>query len=223
MKKFFILFVLILAYNLIIGAQTRVIQGVVHTLDSIPLEGVQIQVKSTGQTYLSDISGIFVVECDAKDKLKLRANGFYNKRIQVSENIKFVAINMKIKPGNEQSSYTIGYGSVKESESTGAISGISYKDIDFTKYRTVSDLIRDNFAGVQVVNGSFQIRGSKSLVSDTAPLIVIDGVISEMGLNDLHPLDVKWVNVIKDGTTAVYGSRGTNGVIMIETKKGGEK
>ena len=222
MKSVIISILLIFSISYFTGAQTRFLQGVVHTLDSIPLEGVNITVKSTGQAYLTDVSGIFLVECNPNDKLKIRADGFYNQSIRVNEKIKFAAVNLKMKPGNEQAKYAIGYGDVRESESSGAIAGLSYKDTDFTKYESVQEILRDNFAGVQVIGGQIQVRGSKTLTGDSSPLIVIDGVISEMGLSYVRPLDVKWINVLKDGTTAVYGSRGTNGVIVIETKKGGE-
>jgi len=86
------------------------------------------------------------------------------------------------------------------------------------------DLIRDHVAGVQVINGEIVIRGTKSFYGSSEALIVVDGVITDRRTLDMiSPVDVKSVDVIKDGASAVYGSRGANGVIIIETKKGGEE
>jgi TonB-dependent SusC/RagA subfamily outer membrane receptor len=78
--------------------------------------------------------------------------------------------------------------------------------------------------GAQVAGGDIVLRGSTSFGGSSAALIVVDGGIVDGGyLRTLNPKDVKNVNLIKDGSSAVYGSRGTNGVVVIETKKGGEK
>lgn len=222
MRQFVFLFLIIFGMSLTTEAQKRFVQGVVHTFDSIPLEGVQVEVKSTGQTYLTNEQGIFLVECEPKDKLKLKAEGFYGRSVKIDENLKFVAVNLKLKSGDEPVDYLVGYEKIKDSDNTGAVAGISYKDIDFTKYRDVQEIIQNNFAGVQVTDGQIVIRGTNTLIGDSSPLVVIDGVISNSGINSVHPLDVKWINILKDGTAAVYGSRGANGVILIETKKGGE-
>jgi len=222
MKKMISIFLLLAGTSLITGAQNRILQGVVHTLDSIPLEGVEVYVKSTGLVYETNEYGVFVVECNSKDKLKINADGFYGQNLKLKEDIKFLAVNLKMKPGNEPVKYSIGYDEITSSDNTSAISGISYKDIDFTRYNNVQDIIADNFAGVQLSGDGLVVRGPNTLIGSSTPLVVIDGVISNSDLNFLHPLDVKRIDVLKDGTSAVYGSRGANGVILIETKKGGE-
>lgn len=222
MKKMMFIFLLWIGSTLITGAQNRYLQGVVHTLDSIPLEGVQIYVKSTGLVYETNEQGIFLVECNPKDKIQINADGFYGQNLKLTDDIKFLAVNLKMKPGNEAVKYSVGYNEINSADNTSAVSGISYKDIDFTKYNNVQDIIADNFAGVQLAGGELLVRGTNTLIGSSAPLVVIDGVISDLDLNFLQPLDVKKIDVLKDGTSAVYGSRGANGVILIETKKGGE-
>jgi TonB-dependent SusC/RagA subfamily outer membrane receptor len=79
-------------------------------------------------------------------------------------------------------------------------------------------------AGAQVTNGEIILRGDNSFRSSSAALIVVDGVIVDYDfLNTLSPVQVKSIDAIKDGTSAIYGSRGANGVILIETKKGGDE
>lgn len=203
-------------------SQSYVLQGVIHTLDSIPLIGAEVTVASTNNTYLTNIEGRFVVECNSADKLKIKADGFYTQKVKVSNQLKFVAINLKIKQNNDLRKYNIGYGQTDEKNRTSAISGITYKDVDFTKYSNISEIIRDNFAGVQVINGEILIRGANSLNSSNAPLIIVDGVIYNEELGLISPNEVKRIDIIKDASAAVYGSRGSNGVVIIEMLKGGE-
>lgn len=223
MKRLIVSFMLVLGVVGITAAQNRIIQGIVHAFDSIPLEGVKIEVKSTGLVYETNVGGEFVVECDSRDRLLIRANGFYEQNFKVRNGVKFLAINLKMKPASGPLIHSVGYQQVRSEENTSAVSGISYKDTDFTRYTSVQDLIADNFAGVQYSGSGLIIRGSRTLQGSTEPLVVIDGVISSNGFSYLHPLDVERIDVLKDGTSAVYGSRGANGVILIETKKGGEK
>lgn len=222
MRVYILLFLLVFSFSMVTKAQDRYLHGVVHALDSIPLEGVQIKVKSSGQIYKTTATGEFVIECNANDKLTILADGFYKRNVKLPDNLKFVAINLKMKPGYENTQHLIGYKNIDESERTGAISGISYKDTDFTKYHSVEDIIRDNIAGIQVTSDGIVIRGARTLIGSSTPLVVIDGIISDSDLSYLNPLDIKWIGIIKDGTAAIYGSRGANGVILIETKKGGE-
>ncbi len=94
----------------------------------------------------------------------------------------------------------------------------------FTKYSDIYDLIRGQLAGAQVTNGEIIFRGDKSFQGSSAALIVVDGVIWDSEtLSTLSPIQVKSIDAIKDGGSAVYGSRGANGVILIETIKGGEE
>jgi TonB-dependent SusC/RagA subfamily outer membrane receptor len=85
------------------------------------------------------------------------------------------------------------------------------------------DLIRGRFAGVQVVNGEIIIRGVNSINSSSAALIVLDGVtVNSSVLNTIPPVQVKNISIIKDGSAAIYGSRGSNGVVLIDTKRGND-
>ena len=85
------------------------------------------------------------------------------------------------------------------------------------------DVIRGRFAGVQIINGEIIIRGINSINSSNAALIIVDGIPSDGSiLNTIPPVQVKSINIIKDGSSAIYGSRGSNGVVLIETKRGGD-
>jgi TonB-dependent SusC/RagA subfamily outer membrane receptor len=103
------------------------------------------------------------------------------------------------------------------------LASLNSDDLDFSQYSNIYELIKGRFAGVQVVNGEIIIRGINSINSSSAALIVVDGVpVDGSALNSIPPVQVKSINVIKDGSSAIYGSRGANGVVLIETKRGND-
>jgi TonB-dependent SusC/RagA subfamily outer membrane receptor len=206
------------------NAQDRIIHGIVTTFDSIPLIGAEILVKSTKQVIKSDTLGKFSVGVTGNDKLKVKANGFYNANVRLKDNIKVVAVNMKLKPGEKGRAYAIGYGHVLDEEKLNAVSQLNEDDVDFSQYSSMHELIRGRFAGVQVQsNGDIIIRGINSINASSAALIVVDGMaVDKSILYSLPPIQVKSINVLKDGGSAIYGSRGANGVVIIETKKGND-
>ena len=223
--KLFFLFaffaVFIFSNNL--TAQERIIHGHVTTFDSIPLINASIRVKSTKQEVLTDSSGNFSIGCNKDDKLRVFAEGFYNQNVKLTGNIKYAAINLKLKPGEKAREHAIGYGHVTDAKKLSAVASLYNDDLDFSQYSNIYDLIKGRFAGVQIVNGEIIIRGINSINSSNAALIIVDGVSStSSALSAIPPIQVKSINVIKDGTSAIYGSRGANGVVIIETKRGGE-
>ena len=224
MKRIIIILFCIFVSNLLL-AQDHIIRGIVHTLEKIPLIGAEIKVKSTKQSVLTDTLGTFVVSCNSEDRLKVMARGFYTQNVKVSEEIKMVAVNLKLKPGEKHQEYAIGYGYISEKDRTNAVAGFNMNNRTYSRYKDMYDLIRSQFSGVQITNGEVIIRGgSGSFQGSSAALIIVDGVVSESDiLKILRPIEVKSINVIKDGSSAVYGSRGANGVILIETLKGGEE
>ncbi len=219
--KTLILISIALIITFFASGQKKTMIGKVTTLDSIPLIGVEIKVKSTNQSVFTDSIGNFKLQCNMEDKLKISADGFYNQSVDIPEKIRVVAVNLKPKPGNKNRTYDIGFGTVSEQDKTSAVSSLNEEDTNFTRYSDMYDLIQGNFSGVQIRNGEILVRGTGSFNSSSAALIIVDGVVSDSDvLRTLKPINIKSVNIIKDGSTAVYGSRGANGVVLIETKKG---
>jgi TonB-dependent SusC/RagA subfamily outer membrane receptor len=201
-------------------AQDRIIHGRVFTFDSIPLVKASIEVKSTKQVVYSDTLGYFSVGCAMEDQLKVSATGFSTVKFKTNEKVKVAIINLRLKPGDKNREIAIGYGYVRDADKLNAVATLNNKDLDFSQYSTMYELIRGRFAGVQIVNGEVIIRGTNSINSSSAALIVLDGVpVDNSVLNSLPPIQVKSVNILKDGSAAIYGSRGANGVVIIETKK----
>jgi TonB-dependent SusC/RagA subfamily outer membrane receptor len=223
MKKTGIILLIIFA-SYTLYAQGRYVQGFVHTLDNIPLIGAEINVKSTKKSVFTDSVGHFIAHCYTGDKLKIKARGFYDQKVKIAQNTKVVAVNLKLKPGEKNRKYAIGYGYVTEEDKTMSVSGVNTTDEKFLRYNNMYELIRDYVPGAQEINGEIVLRGDRSFQGSNAALIVVDGTIVDASyLDGLPPVDVKSVDVLKDGSAAVYGSRGANGVILIETKRGGDE
>jgi TonB-dependent SusC/RagA subfamily outer membrane receptor len=204
-------------------SQDRIVYGVVHAFDSIPLIGAEVFVKSNKQTAFTDSTGRFTVFCGPKDNIRIMAEGFSSRKVKVNEKTKIVAVNLSLKPGNKKLEYDIGYGHVSEDDRTTATSSMAKREASFSRYSNVFEMIEGQFPGVEVRNQEIIIRGNDSFNLSSAALIVLDGVIVESDvLRNLRPVEVKNISVIKDGSAAVYGSRGANGVGLIETRKGGD-
>jgi TonB-dependent SusC/RagA subfamily outer membrane receptor len=133
-------------------------------------------------------------------------------------------------PTPKKDQIEVGYGSQNKRDVNGAVAGADADKLMAASPRTVADMLVGRFAGVEVrktANGgtSIRIRGSRSFKSNQEPLLVLDGTPQHNGsqsLQDLDPHDIKSIEVLKDAAaSAVYGSRGANGVILISTKRGG--
>lgn len=208
----------------ILSAQEKYIEGIVTTFDSIAVVGAEIEVKSSNQNIKTDTLGFFKVKVDIeKDKLKIKAKGFITQNVKVKKNTKNLEIDLKLKPTEKAKEYAIGYGYVKDSDKLNALVKLSNKDTDFSQYSDILELIRGRFPGVQVEGNDIIIRGQSSLTQSSAALIIVDGTPCDSNLlKTIVPASVKSINILKDGGAAIYGSRGANGVVIIEIKKGEE-
>lgn len=206
------------------SAQERLIHGMVTTFDSIPLIGAKVRVKSTKEVVLTDTLGRFSARIAGQDKLKVTAQGFFSERLKVDKKVKLALVNLKLKPSPKATEYAIGYGYVKDERKLNALAQLSRNDVDFSQYSNMYDLIKGRFAGVSVQgNGDIVIRGANSINLSNSALIVVDGVVTDSSiLQAISPSNVKSINIIKDGGSAIYGSRGANGVILIETLQGSD-
>jgi TonB-dependent SusC/RagA subfamily outer membrane receptor len=224
MKKHthFLIILLLSLFSLNLTAQERVVHGVVTTFDSIPLAEVNVKVKSTKQIVLTDSKGVFSVGCNTNDELKVSAKGFFSQKVKIEENIRYAAINLSLRPGEKSRNHAVGYGHVSDAGKLNAVSSLSNNDIDFSRYQNMQELIRGKFAGVQIINNEIVIRGIgiKGMSSSAGALVVINGVSRPVSAFwNMSPMQIKSINIIKDGSAAVYGINGANGVVVVETKQ----
>ena len=219
-------------------AQSIHAHGVVVDVEGTPLPGVTVRVTDkTGQGTITDADGNFSLQVDKSDRLTFTYIGFVDQTIAIAGQT--FPLRLVLHEDSEllDEVVVIGYGSVQKKDLTGSITTISSKDFQKGAISTPDQLITGKIAGVQIVPGgggpgsgsTIRIRGGASLNASNDPLIVIDGVPMEGGtlpgapsaLSSINPADIESMNVLKDASaTAIYGSRASNGVIIITTKKG---
>lgn len=224
--NYLFLIVVFLVFNMFnLFAQDKTIRGTVTTFENIPLSKVNVKVKSTGQEVITDSLGNFTVNVSSKDVLVVSANGFNKQRVKLKPQIKFAAINLNLKSGTKAKAYAIGYGHIMDVEKLNAVSNLNTNDLDFSQYNDIYDILRGRFSGVRIVDGEVIVRGKNTFDNSTnAALIVVDGVQrDERALSDIPTNQVKSIDVIKDGSAAIYGAEGANGVVLIETRNGSER
>lgn len=214
---------LIIVFSATGFAQDRTVKGVVTAFDSIAIHGAAIQAKGTKQTVTSDSLGNFSILCKNNDKLKVSANGFFNQNVNIEEGINYAAVNLQLKAGAKNLEMATAFTSVSDRDKLTALASKSAEELDLSVYSNIFDAIQGKFPGLQVQGTNLIIRGTGSISGPSPALIVLDGVVVESAtLNALNPSTVKSINVIKDGSSAVYGSRAAFGVVEITTKKGGD-
>ena len=215
-----------------VQAQTgsQVTGKVVDAMGELP--GVSVVVKGTTNGTITTLDGSFKLDnVKSSDILQFSFVGYKTQEIKVGSQKTFnVTLQEDAQALDEVVVVAVGYGDVKRRDLTGAIGKANMSDLTKTPINNVAETLGGRIAGVQVSstdgglgdNFNIVIRGAGSLTQSTAPLYVIDGFPSETsGMSALNPNDIESIDVLKDASaTAIYGSRGANGVVIITTKKG---
>lgn len=205
------------------------VTGVVLDANGEPIIGASVMIKGTSTGSITDLDGKFVI-----------ANAPKNATIQVSYvgyKTQSVALNGRsnIKVTLEEDAaaldevVVVGYGVQKKSDVTGALARVGEKELKAMPVKNALEGMQGKVAGVDITSsqrpgqvGGIQIRGVRSISTDQGPLYVVDGmIIQNGGIENLNPSDIESIDILKDASaTAIYGSRGANGVVLVTTKKG---
>ena len=248
MKKFLLIH-LLLIFPIILFAQSKEITGTVVGENNMLLPGASILVKGQNIGSATDFDGKFSLNVpETAETLVVSYLGYITKELVIGNQITF-DIQLQIDANSLDEIIVVGYGTQRKSDITGAVTSVKVDDVAVAQNRTVDALLQGRAAGVQVTQNagspgsgvSVKIRGASSLRGNNEPLYVIDGIIissagedaanasedgnsleeTQNGLNGINPRDIQSIEVLKDASaTAIYGSRGANGVILITTKKG---
>lgn len=212
---------------LLIAENTTSISGIVVDVKGDALIGVSVLIKGTTTGTISDVNG----------KFKLTANFATNPHLLFSyvgyQTLEFTPKGQSIRVQLIENTKSldevvvVGYGTLRKKDLTGSVSIVRSSDIKSMPVPSVSDALQGRAAGVQVISSGtpgsdavMRIRGTGT-INDANPIVVVDGFPIESGLNQLNMEDVESIQVLKDASaTAIYGSRGANGVIIITTKHG---
>ena len=235
-KKDLFLTIALITFSVFSVIAQQSISGTVVSQEG-PIAGASIAVKGTTKGTSADANGQFKISnVSSKSVLVITSVGFTNKEVIVG-NQTSLKITLENDPKSLNEVVVIGYGSQKKKDLTGSVVSISSVDFQKGNIVTPDQLIAGKVAGVQITsNGgapgagsTIRIRGGSSLNANNDPLIVIDGVpLDNNGISGaanalsfINPNDIESFNVLKDASaTAIYGSRASNGVILITTKKG---
>ncbi|HEX6227641.1 MAG TPA: TonB-dependent receptor [Chryseolinea sp.] len=235
LTKTFALLFLLLGIN-VAWAQTRVTGKVTSLEDGTGLPGVSILEKGTTNGTVTDVNGDYSISTGENATLVFSFVGFTTQEVPVANQS-----TLDVKLGSDVTTLgevvVIGYGEQKKEDLTGAVTAIGTKDFNRSVVNSPQDLIVGRVAGVQVISNSgapgtgstIRIRGGSSVTASNDPLIIIDGFpvdnseVKGMSnpLASINPNDIESFTVLKDASaTAIYGSRASNGVIIVTTKKG---
>jgi TonB-linked SusC/RagA family outer membrane protein len=216
------LIVLTLKQNL---QQVAVKGTITDAISKEPLPGANIQIKGTTMGTTADASGAFTLEAKKGDVLIVSFIGYIPQEITVGDET-MLTIALSPDATNLEEVVVVGYGTQKRAEVTGAVTSVSSEKLTALPSPSVDQALQGRAAGVTVIangapgtNPTVRIRGI-STVNDANPLYVVDGVITT-NISNISPNDIESIEVLKDASTAaIYGSQGSNGVIMVTTKKG---
>src|SRR6185312_16091030 len=228
MKRKLMIIITFIFLSLSTMAQVTVSGKVTNEKDGTPLANVTVSVKGTTSGTTTDVQGAYEISVpDASSVLVFSSTGFTSKEVTVGNQTTIdVALNTKANVLNEV--VVIGYGTVNRRDLTGAVTTVKGDKLMDAPVPNLTQALEGKVAGVNVdINSSapgsgakVRIRGIGSINSNVDPLYVVDGVIG-VDANSINPNDIASVEVLKDvSSTAIYGARGANGVIMITTKRG---
>ncbi len=235
--KMLFVFTILLVANSIFAQNMQVTGKVTEAGTDVPLPGATVQVKGTTNGTVTDLDGNFMIKrLSSSDTLKVSFIGYSSVFLAVGNQTHF---DVKLQTSSEtlEDVVIIGYGTVKKSDATGSVSAINSNDFNKGNITSPQDLLVGKAAGVVITTAggapgsgsTIRIRGGSSLNASNDPLIIVDGVPisnntisgSTNFLSFINPEDIATFTVLKDASaTAIYGSRASNGVIIITTKKG---
>ena len=230
-------------------SQGKIVSGVVNDDMGGPLPGATVQVKGSESIgSITDFDGKFTIALkDGETKIIISYVGFESQEVDVSGQNN-ISVSLQQDVSELEEVVVIGYGTVLKKDLTGSVSSVKVSETISRQSTTVDQLLQGRAAGIQVIQNaanpgsgiSVRIRGTSSLRGNNEPLYVVDGIIissasedvvatggnntgqeQQNGLNGINPRDIEDIQVLKDASaTAIYGSRGANGVILITTKRG---
>lgn len=209
-----------------------IVRGFVCDEHGESIIGATVMVKGHPEIgIVTDVDGKFTLEVESRSILVISYIGYKPQETRVGRKIPFYNIILKEDNQLLDEVVVVGYGTVKKSDLTGSVSTVGMRSFESQPVTNVSQILQGRTSGVEVTSTSgmpgsvakVRIRGTTSINKSSDPLYVIDGIISSSGLDGLNPQDIQSMEILKDASsTAIYGSRGANGVILVTTRSGEE-
>ena len=218
--------VLLVMFPVMIMAQNVTISGQVLDDQGEPILGANVVQVGTTNGTMTDLDGNFTLSVPAGSRLKVSFIGYLSQEVPATKGMK---VTLEEDRKALEDVVVIGYGTAKKSDVTGSIASVNGSKINEMPASNISYALQNRIPGVDMQQTSsapgadmqIRIRGTRSLSASNDPLVVLDGIPFNGSLSDINPSDIKSMDILKDASsTAIYGSRGANGVIMITTNKG---
>lgn len=212
--------------NKAISGQPQNISGTVIDESGEPIIGANVMVEGTSTGVITDLDGKYTINAPAGSNLKISYIGYVTQTVKAGRNstVKLVEDSKTL-----AEVVVIGYGTQRKSDLTGGLVSVDQKKLNMINSSNLMDRLAGQIPGLSVTTGdakpgadqTLRVRGENSLSADNAPLIVLDGIPYNGSLSDIDPNIIESLSVLKDASAAaIYGSRGSNGVILIQSKKG---
>ncbi len=211
-------------------AQQAIVKGTIIDDSGETLPGVNVVVEGTTRGVISNLNGMFEIKVDdlSRDVLIFSFIGYKSQKITLKGQSK---LDIKLQSSLTQLDevVAVGYGTMKKKDLTGSIVSVNMDDLEKIPVANVAQAMAGKVSGVQITSSegqpgagiSIRVRGGGSITQSNEPLYIIDGFPSEDGLSTLDPSDIESIDILKDASsTAIYGARGANGVVVIKTKGG---
>ena len=220
MGKLIIILAIVLSPLIAAAQSTRVIYGHTYTLNDLPVSGISIKAKKAKSTAVSDSLGNFMIVCNEKDQLSFNASVFRSTTHRIKANTPdSITVRMDFAPTEKNVELAIGYGYISEKNRTQAIQHL-HSSSKYSNYQSIFELLRNNFPNLSVSdNGCIIIRGPSSLNGSNCALLIVDNVKTD-NIDHITPSEVQDISIIKDGSAAIYGVEGGNGVVIITLRRG---
>lgn len=220
MKIISLILVLLFFLNMNNTAQTRVIEGKVTLENGSSLGNITVASKKMNTVVKTDSFGYYKIVCSAKNDVLTYSNAVMTKVSKKTNGIDTLNVIMAFAESSKED-VDQGYGKVEKENTTQAVTHMNVKKTDSQTYSDIYDMISGRVAGVQVINARYgkqvQIRGIGT-INNSYAIYDVDGRIVE-DISYLNPSDVKSIDVLKGADASIYGTRGSNGVIIIRTSK----
>lgn len=204
------------------------VTGVVSDTNGEPIIGASVVEKGTSNGTITDLDGKFTIEVNAGATLNISYIGYKNQEVKVDRNGLSLKLTLKEDTETLDEVVVVGYGTVRKADLAGSVAVMDNKSFKDQPVTRISEALQGRVSGVQVENSGvpggdirIRVRGANSVNLSNEPLYVVDGIVREGGLSGLNTDDIKSIQVLKDASsTAIYGSRGANGVVLVTTKTG---
>ncbi|RNC66738.1 SusC/RagA family [Proteiniphilum saccharofermentans] len=223
------MFLFMWLFPLCLFAQNITVRGTVTDNNNEPLIGVTVQVQGTATGTITDMDGNFVLpDVPSSGILEISYVGMQRQTVPVDGRT-FISVVLAEDTETLDELVVIGYGTVRKRDLTGAVTSVSNQEIVISPTNNVMEALAGKIPGMDIIKSSGRVgegvdiilRGSRSIYGDNSPLFIIDGIPGSY--SQVNPSDIESVDILKDASsTAIYGSAGANGVVIITTKRGKE-